>query len=517
MADEGDDLAETFVARAMYALAAACEPPALRPDCPFSVHVAGDVRTCRQQCFDVLTAHGIEPPGPELVPLPVPRDRADPRAFDASERYMRERGRHLRRWAVSSLMWALRQHVTRTPVGVAGPGDPERETALCLAELARRGFDVEEVVRLGMGEEIVSAVIVMAFLPTPSGSAMSASVAKPLASTALWSTDDRTGWVELLDQLIAGEDPDAGLRGDQLPFVHDGPAVGLFERRVEAALRGSFHKRVAAWVAVAPLDEIVRWQAPTAERFGTYAAPLAAPDRADAARWLVERFTEPYYDRWAVKSLHLEFQWTRGGEPAPCDEAYMDENEPRMKELADTIAVAATTIPLGHERHLALLKGKAIELLVAGERSAAAVVLDTSRQLDPSLPEPHNDYAFCVLPDDPTSALHALEQARQLGYDRTVGLGNRALCLAMLGRPAEALALARRVIDHYPDEDWAPSFLWDPVGALRGEDVNLLVNVSPRDYVLNLGVAIAEHAGDDASRARWTAARDRLTRGPEAA
>lgn len=160
-------MAGTYVARAMFALAASCEPPSLRPDCPYSVALAGGVRTCEEQCRDILIDHGIKPPGPDLVALAMPAVAQGPRAFDASERYMHERDKHVSRWSVSALLWALRQHLTRTPVGVAGPGDPERETGLCIAELARRGFNVEDLVRLGLGQDIARAVTFTAVLPPP--------------------------------------------------------------------------------------------------------------------------------------------------------------------------------------------------------------------------------------------------------------------------------------------------------------------------------------------------------------
>ena len=514
------ELARAYVARAMFALSAACEPPALRPDCPYSADLAGGVRTCRQQCHDLLAAHGIEPPGPDLVALPMPAARAAARAFDASEHYIRERGRHMSRWSVPALMWALRKHLTRTPVGVAAPGDPQRETADCLAELHRRGFDVDDLVRLGMGEEISVAIVVstLAVLPPDLLTGPGAPVT-PYRATDPSAAGQRAGWAALLDGVLAEEDPDAGLQGEVLPFPSEMPGgAARYGRRVEAALRGTFPKRVQRWLASAPLAEIGTWQAPTAGEFdlGGQTWPAELEQRRDRARWLVERFTELSLADWSARSRLLEFQWARGLQPAPCDPAHMAPPLPDRADLAETIAVDAVTKPAGPERHLALLKHKAIELLLAGQRAAASAVLDTSRRLEPDLPEPHNDYAFSVIPDDPAAALEALEHARSLGYDRTVGVANRALCLAMLGRPQDALDAARRVVDGYPAEDSDASYLWDPDAALDGGAAGLQEGVSPRDYVLDLAVAVAARTGDPDLARSWQADRDRLA-GPRPA
>ena len=121
-----------------------------------------------------------------------------------------------------------------------------------------------------------------------------------------------------------------------------------------------------------------------------------------------------------------------------------------------------------------------------------------------------------MIPDDPAAALEALEHARSLGYDRTVGVANRALCLAMLGRPQDALDAARRVVDGYPAEDSDASYLWDPDAALDGGAAGLQEGVSPRDYVLDLAVAVAARTGDPDLARSWQADRDRLA-GPRPA
>ena len=104
MKEHDEDLVGLYAARAMFALAASCEPPSLRPDCPYSVPVAGGVRTCKQQCHEILERHQIRPPGPDLLPLAPPPAEHGLRAFDASERYLRERERHMPRWSVSALL-----------------------------------------------------------------------------------------------------------------------------------------------------------------------------------------------------------------------------------------------------------------------------------------------------------------------------------------------------------------------------------------------------------------------------
>lgn len=319
----------------------------------------------------------------------------------------------------------------------------------------------------------------------------------------------------LLEEILAEESRASGA-GDLLPFPDEVPGTGMvgFRRRVHGAVQGSFHVRLSTWIATAPLKDIVGWAAPASGRFGLTPLanePLAA--RQDEARWTVERFTEPYYGRWAPSSLHLEFEWSRRARPGGCDEQHMQERVPHRLDLAETIAADAVTRPDRHEFQRSLLKAKAIELLTSGQRGAAAALLDASRTLDDDLAEPHSDYAFLVLPDDPEGALRALDRARALGHDRTVSLGNRALCLALLGRGKEGLPEAGRVLSEYDQEDSTKSFMWDAGSALAGQPGVLVRDVSPRDYVLDLGALIAESVGDEAAAAVWRNEGERLRQG----
>lgn len=508
MKDEDEDLAGVYVARAMFALAASCEPPSLRPDCPYSVAVAGGVRTCKQQCHEILERHQIRPPGPDLVPLPLPQAERVPRAFDASERYLPERGRHMSRWSLSALLWALRQHLTRTPVGVAGPGDPQRETRECLAELARRGLDVESVVRRGLGSYIVTALTIAAALP-PLPEELTSAMASPLVSASPLPGSapsvrvERVAWAALLDEIIDSERLSEGV-GDVLPFPDPAPGGGMagLRRRVAVATHESFQIRLRTWLATAPMSEIVGWTAPPSARFGSFAEGADATQaQRDEARWLVDRFTKLDYDDWSPASLHLEFRWSRTGKPVCCPEEYMQEHPVQRLELAETIAATAVSRPESHELQRAL-RLKAITLVSAGQHDGAAVLLDESRKLNDEAPEPHSDYAFCVMPDDVPAALRALDRAEELGWRSTVSVGNRALCLALLGRDKEALREAARVLGDYEQEDVVPSYMWDPASALGDRPWILLRNVIPRDYVLDLGALIASRIGE-AAEAYW--------------
>ncbi len=386
-------------------------------------------------------------------------------------------------------------------MGVAGPGESQRETRDCLVELARRGLDVENVVRNGLGPYIVIALTVAAALP-PMPEQMTSAVGSPLVSASPLPGSgpsvrlESVAWAALLDETIASEYLGEGV-GDVLPFPDQAPGSGTagLRRRIAVAMQESFQGRLRAWLATAPMTEIIGWTAPPSARFGSLGeGPGATQAQSAEARWLVDRFTELDYDAWSHASLHLEFRWSRAGQPGCCSEDHMQEHPVQRLELAETIAAMAVRRPEGHELQRAL-KFRAITLVSGGRHDRAAVLLDESRKLNDEAPEPHSDYAFCVMPDDVPAALQALDRARELGWRSTVSAGNRTLCLALLGRDKDALREAARVLAEYEQEDVIPSYMWDPSSALEGRPWTLLREVSPRDYVLDLGSLVSQRIG----------------------
>lgn len=499
---------EEYARTALFLMSAACEHPSLTPQCPFAVEVRPGVRVCQEQCHDVLVANGL--PLPTFVDAPsnpAPRRPfAVSAAFDASALYLQAQDRRPSRWSVPALVWALKQHVSAAPVDLSGRTRQE-EVELCLAELARRDFDVDSLVRLGMGDDVLEALIVGMLIPRLArGAGVPVVLAAPdvVAPADLPNVPDvPDAWHALLDEVLARE---AAEVPSELPLMMVfAPEDRRAASQVARVLRGSFPRRLAVWVATAPLADVVSWAAPTVDGFPEEAPKDSAEptkEQRDRQRWLVDRFTVAYYDRWSRESRHLEFRWLRNDVDPPCAAALMDVRERREDDLAKTIAVAAVLAPVGPEQHLTSLRQKGVELLAGGRRAAAAAVFEAVRELDWDLPEPHNNYGFALLPDSPEEALKALRLAKDLGYTLTVNTANQVLALALLGRDDEAFALAEAVLARFDSEDADESLLWDPGSALAGEPV-LEDLISPRDYVLEVAALVAERAGDDDAARRW--------------
>lgn len=507
MGGSGDDAHQRYARTALFLMSAACEHPSLTPQCPFAVEVRPGVRSCEEQCHAILLENGLPLPTYDDAPRsPAPRRPfALSPAFDASALYLQSQDRRPSRWSVPALMWALKQHLTAGPVDLSARTRQE-EVALCLAELARRDFDVDALVRLGMGGDVLEALIVGMLIPRL---ARDAGVPMVVASgdapgLDLPNVPDVPGpWHDLLDSVLAREAEEVP---SELPLMM---AFASEDRRaasqVARVLRGSFPRRLAVWVTTAPLADVVAWTAPSVDGFvDEVPEDRAEPtkEQRDRQRWLVDRFTVAYYDEWSRDSRHLEFRWLRNDVDPPCAASVMDVRERREDDLAKTIAVAAVTAPVGPEQHLTSLRQKGVELLAGGRRAAAAAVFEAVRELDWDLPEPHNNYGFALLPDSPEEALKALRLAKDFGYTLTVNTANQALALALLGRDDDVLALAEAFLAGFEAEDADDAMLWDPASALAGEPV-LEDLVSPRAYVLEVAALVAERAGDTAGADRW--------------
>jgi hypothetical protein len=497
-----DDAHRAYTDAALFLMSANCEHPTLTPACPFSVEVRPGVRNCEEQCHAVLAERGL--PLPTYADAPAAPAPTKPfsvaAAFDACALYLQAQERRPARWPLPALIWALKQHLTGGVVDTVGRSRDE-EVQLCLQELARRDFDVDALVRWGMGRDIVEAVLMGTVIPRLAKTSQLRSVEVSETPHTHELPDLASQWHDLLDDVLALEAPDEL----QLLFNKSTPED---ERRaateVAQIFRGTFLQRLHTWMATAPLADIVSW-APPPSLDGLPASTSAAQPPAEdrqRQRWLVDRFTVPYYNDWEQESRHLEFRWLRGDTDAPCAESLMDIRPRREDDLARTIAVATVLAPVGPENYMSSLRSRGLSLLAEGRRTAAAAVLDSIRDFNWDLPEPHNDYGFALLPDDPEAALQALRMANNLGYTLTVNTANRALAYAMLDQPDQVYSLAEAVLINYENEDADDGILWAP-GDTLADSARLSDIVSPRDYVIEVAALAAERAGDETSARRW--------------
>lgn len=289
------------------------------------------------------------------------------------------------------------------------------------------------------------------------------------------------------------------------PWV--GPWLDAFEKHVgecdstdigqllAAAHRSGYIEWIKSWLQQAPLHDVVAW------------TPMDGitddndPDDGQA-RWLIDRFTETYLRDWAETSLHHEYHYLRGRQDPPVAVAEMMRRQLSKSDVDRELARRAVE---GSRSRLAEVKSQAIGLLSEGRRREAAALFDAARILEPQDAEAHNNYGFCLTPDDPETALRALVRASELSIPtKALNLLNQAIALHLLGRTVDALTAAELAHDHTGGRS-EPAWLWVN---LSGPDEPTIENVDLVTYIRRLGRDLAEELGEEEQMDLW---RDRVS------
>lgn len=453
-----------------------CEPGPLTPACPFFV-ITDNGPACGEQCHDLLAEHGRGRDdnqidlGPDLTAVRMRRPRArrgpspEARPFDAAEAKLRERDLPTEKKSVTALINDLHEHLTTPPWFSDDSEDRSYVIRASLDELARRGVDIESLVRDGFGPSIAGQIAVAIALP---------------------------------DMLRVTPMPDRGT----LPDVPEAPAewrnallsedllVGDERARVDAVLSSA--GRLRAWVDTAPINDVVDHIAPLRLPSGP------APDRdRTAGAWMVDRFTETYLNEWRKDALRAEWEYLHGFKVGCCPPDVMTERRLDAKD----VAAAISDIAVNEWRHedtendqnvnVEAFTSHAIERLNNGDPQAAVAMYRSLVALKPTSATAQNNYGFCLIPEDPSLALDHLRRGQDLGFDDPVNGANQVLCLVLLGRADEAADLAAQVLAGIPES--AHAYVWEP--ADEGLRFAGLVPLHPYVERLRLTATRSGHAG----------------------
>lgn len=486
--------------RALRRFSDSCRPPNLIAECPFSVDTK-DGRACGEECLDLLARHNA-PPGWEEIELSEgyaltirrPRPRQGPgshaRPFDAGEIQRQEADRPVSLWSAVSLFTTITDELVRTPGDEAA-----RRTKLdaLLEELDRRGYQSELLVRFGMKMHLMVGIAVP--------------VIKALV-TGEHDHEVEADWVNVAQELAPSS-------ANPLPV--DGGAVDEVRADRVSRVMTEFVPLLGRWVDAAPLDDLLDRNAPPVGDFKSLPDVLeVAPKReTESYVWLTERFTQTYLSDWSDESLKLEWAYIHSQVERPCQGSEMRsrriDEALLSKEMADRYTSGGTH-GRGGSSGLPIdeLVGPAVEYLRTGRRAEARAVFETVRHLNPSDAEAANNYGFCLLPDDPASALLALEEAARLGYDqRAVNVANRVLCLIRLGRLTTALDLCEKTLLDWDILSAREAYLWDLDEEEEGEPSLSSVD-DARVYLAELGLMAARASADIATVEKWTEFRRRV-------
>jgi tetratricopeptide (TPR) repeat protein len=435
-------------------------PPTLHPDCPYAEESEGK-RTCHSQCRDEVVR--LSKPGHSggtILAGPL---------FDARQCLLSERSTVPEaNWHPSSLLQRFRSAVLYPPRDHRGDHLLVREidATNALAYLGQLGFDIEWIARFGLTHELSTRL-------------------------ALWVIDwsseldqdqERPGWLapwlEAFEQHV-GDEFDSSDIGQMLAAAHRSGFIGWIER----------------WLQQAPLQDIIGW------------TPIAKVDEHQVpddgqARWMIDRFTETYLRDWAETSLQHEYRYLRGRQDPPVPLAEMMR---RQLSEADVDRELARRAVEGSRSRLVEVKSQAIALLGEGRRREATALFDAARILEPQDAEAHNNYGFCLTPDDPETALRALVRAEELGLaTKALNLLNQAIALRLLGRTVDALTATERAHDQTGGRS-EPAWLWTNLATSEEPTIE---NVDLLTYIRRLGRELAEEVGEKEQSELW---RERLS------
>jgi len=451
-----------------------CLPPALTPGCPFAFDIEPGVRGCGEECIDILARYDAPASIDEIsVGLDVtirkrrPRARRGPgpqaRPFDVAEMYMIDSEvADLSKWRMPSLMEGLKRELAwQSHQDRAGRRSRISDLT---GELRRRGIDVESLVRYGFATTIAVAIMI------------SHTVARLMSDepeSEFLASHGITPWLSLIGPPQTDQDGDAEVDLEQINWIRH-------------------------WVHSADLEDVFEWIPPSSL---SPESPVTGVDSSvlDKAKWLADRFTMTYLQSWHTSSLKLEWLYINGRRTAPCARGDMAARRVGELELARLLAdnemdgERRTVDPSGPP-----LVQLALQLIEDGRRDTAAAMFEAASALSPSNPEIFNNWAFCLIPDDPEKALSLLDDAAALGMEQaTTVVANRLLCYLRLERYATGLALAESMCAGWADLAGRRSFLWEIEGPPEVSSVDGLA------YILDVITAIAAATSDPVIQNKW--------------
>jgi hypothetical protein len=121
--------------------------------------------------------------------------------------------------------------------------------------------------------------------------------------------------------------------------------------------------------------------------------------------WVVERFTQTYLEKWSIASIKKEYAFIQGSWNPDLPIELLTERIVTREEaaiaLADRALVGDDVID---PAIMNALTEQAIALLEDGQRNAAAALFDGARMLKPADTLAQNNYAFCIVVDQPEQA-----------------------------------------------------------------------------------------------------------------
>lgn len=429
-----------------------CAPARRHSDCPFAVEQHGQL-TCREECRGVITSllrrgHGEPTPGSQ--------------AFDARQLRLSEPdGAPDTLWHTSSLLQVVVDATRNCPLRRDGSFDLRRyvNATSALGALGCRGLDPEQLIRRGVRQAIKIGLALW--------------VGRWLES----SVDPRSSWEHIDRWRAIFED---GTEDKQSPIKY-----------INAAIDGPTAQRLDAWIASASIKDLLLWIPPLDSQTQSLgAAPVA--EEVELWRWIVERFTRTYLEKWSLASLKREYSFTEGSWIPDFPAMLLEERALAREEIA--IALADRAMVSDDEIDPSTMDSftdQALILLADGQRVAAAALFDAARRLKPADMSAQNNYAFCILIDKPDQARELFIDVLTRGAsDPPVTRCNLALAESLLGQTDAALHACEQAYEAADDKGARQTaYLWQ-----RRDDEWVVERTNPRSWAVRLGAELEQAA-----------------------
>lgn len=390
-----------FMQVAVLRYADACIPPnQLQPDCPY-VEPTDHGYACKTQCRDIqrrLLRLGTEPRAASSFDagmlLQVSRSRSTTPGPD---------------WHPVALLAVFAEVMESFPFVTAGNLHRTIDGTQALGELALLGLDPHALLGAFANEYALVLDVAISFEIGP------AAVAEQPAY--------RDDWARLRQSMPAAREQKPG------------------------ELDPEFHRAVGNWVRTGDPEWVVARRPP--ESLPTPASSREGRGREAEYRWLIERLTKTYLDEWSVETLEREYRYlTRMWEPSEVPTALVDLRRESRAAVADAWAKKVTSSDGDPEtiRVQEAFTRQAINLVQSDDTQSAVTLLRVACELHPDDWMLANNYGFCLIPLDPTTAIESLARARGAAPDgRTIPLveANDALAHIRAGNLQRAAEIVR--------------------------------------------------------------------------
>ncbi len=435
-----------------------CDPARRHSDCPFAVEHQGKL-TCHEECRGVIRSLLRRGRGE-----PASRSKFDARRLRLSE----PDGPPDILWHTSSLLQVVTAATRACPLRGDGSLGLRRlvDATSALGALGGRGLDPEDLIRRGFARSVKLAL-------------------------ALWlgrRSDDRLSnwehiaqWRTIFKKGIVGQATPEGY----LEAISDGPVAEYLN----------------AWIATASVEDVLLWRPP--DRHTEPRATEPATEDMEIWTWVVERFTQTYLDRWSLSSLKREYAFVQGSWQPDFSTEVLAERVVLREEVATALADRAmVSSDVIDPATMESFTEQAVALLRDGQRTAAAALFNAARMLKPNDRMAQNNYAFCILVDNPEEAkgLFIDLLRRRVPYP-AVTWCNLALAESLLGQVDAALKACEQA---YEADTGPKAYLWS-----RHNEEWIVDYMTARAWAVHLGAELEQSI--EAPSDIWARRLERLT------